>query len=44
MIARTESGRYAFIVFTMRRHGDEVFVRPISARYMHLKETKDYVG
>jgi uncharacterized protein len=41
-IARTASGRYAFIVFTMRHYEDEVLVRPISARYMHLKEARNY--
>ena len=35
-------GRRVFIVFTLRRKGDEVLVRPISARYMHKKEIQAY--
>ena len=31
-----------FIVFTFRRKGDEVLIRPVSARYMHKKETEAY--
>ena len=41
-IGRTERGRGVFIVFTLRRKGDEVLVRPISARYMHKKEIQAY--
>jgi len=37
-IGRTDKGRSVFIVFTLRREGDEVLIRPISARYMHKKE------
>ena len=37
-IGRTEKGRAVFIVFTLRRKGDELLIRPISARYMHKKE------
>jgi uncharacterized DUF497 family protein len=32
----------AFIVFTLRRTGDEVLIRPASARYMHKKEMETY--
>jgi hypothetical protein len=39
---RTEKGRGVFIVFTLRRKGDEVLIRPISARYMHKKEIEAY--
>ena len=39
-IGRTERGRGVFIVFTLRRKGDEALVRPISARYMHRKEVE----
>jgi hypothetical protein len=35
-------GRGVFIVFTLRRKGDEVLIRPISARYMHKKEIEAY--
>jgi len=31
-----------FIVFTLRRKGDELLIRPISARYMHKKEIDAY--
>jgi len=41
-IGRTEKGRGVFIVFTFRRKGDEVLIRPVSARYMHKKETEAY--
>jgi uncharacterized protein len=37
-IGRTEKGRGVFIVFTLRRKGDEMLIRPVSARYMHEKE------
>jgi uncharacterized DUF497 family protein len=41
-IGRTQAGRYAFVVFTPRIKDDDVWVRPISARYMHRKEIKKY--
>ena len=41
-IGRTEKGRGVFIVFTLRRKGDEALVRPISARYMHKQEIEAY--
>ena len=41
-IGRTDEGRGVFIVFTLRRKGDELLIRPISARYMHKKEIDDY--
>ena len=31
-----------FIVFTLRRKGDEVLIRPAGARYMHKKEIQAY--
>lgn len=31
-----------FIVFAFRDKGDEVLIRPISARYMHQKEIEAY--
>jgi uncharacterized protein len=37
-IARTDKGRGIFIVFTLRRKGEDTLIRPISARYMHKKE------
>jgi uncharacterized DUF497 family protein len=41
-IGKTEKGRGVFIVFTLRREGDEVLILPISARYMHRKEVEAY--
>lgn len=38
-IGRTESGRFVFVVFTIR---DGKRIRPISARYMHAKEIRAY--
>ena len=36
----TAKGRNLFVVFTLRRKGKDVLIRPISARYMHRKEVK----
>ena len=41
-IGRSGEGRAVFVVFTMRRQGDERLIRPISARYMHKKEAAHY--
>ena len=41
-IGRTENGRAIFVVFTIRRRGGDVLIRPISARYMHKKEAEHY--
>ena len=41
-IGRTEKGLGVFIIFTLRRKGDELLIRPISARYMHKKEIEAY--
>jgi uncharacterized DUF497 family protein len=41
-VGRTDKGRGVFIVFTLRRNGDELLIRPISARYMHKKEIDAY--
>jgi uncharacterized DUF497 family protein len=38
----TDKGRGVFIIFTLRRKGDELLIRPISARYMHKKEIEVY--
>ncbi len=37
-----DKGRGVFMVFTLRRRGDELLIRPISARYMHKKEIDGY--
>lgn len=38
VIGRTESGRFVFVVFTLRN----TLIRPIGARYMHAKEVRTY--
>jgi uncharacterized DUF497 family protein len=37
-IGTTEEGRSLFVSFTLRQRGEETYIRPISARYMHRKE------
>jgi uncharacterized DUF497 family protein len=39
---RAPTGRHVFVVFTYRQRGRTVYVRPISARYMHRKEVESY--
>jgi uncharacterized DUF497 family protein len=41
-IGRSQDGRGVLIVFTLRRKGGEMLVRPISARYMHARELGQY--
>lgn len=41
-IGQTAAGRYVFLVFMLRKHGESTLLRPISARYMHMKEIKHY--
>lgn len=41
-IGKTASGRSVFLVFTIRERGGKRFIRPVSARYMHRKEVKNY--
>lgn len=41
-IAKSEDGRYVFIVFTLRQEKTYALIRPISARYMHRKEVDAY--
>jgi uncharacterized DUF497 family protein len=41
-IGRTETNRYAFVVFTPRERESGPVLRPISARYMHRKEIEKY--
>lgn len=35
---RSATGRALFVIFTVREHDGGLYVRPISARYMHAKE------
>jgi uncharacterized protein len=41
-VGRTRDGRAIFVVYTLRRHGNDLRIRPISARYMHTKEIATY--
>ncbi len=41
-IGSTATGRYIFVVFTIRQKFGKNFIRPISARYMHQKEIEHY--
>lgn len=41
-IGVTAKGRRLFVVFTWRKRGDELLLRPVSARYMHAKEIAAY--
>jgi uncharacterized protein len=41
-IGRTEDGRGVLLVFTLRRREEGIFIRPVSARYMHRKEVEYY--
>lgn len=41
-IGRTSRGRPVFVVFTERGQGQGVKIRPISARYMHRGEARNY--
>jgi uncharacterized DUF497 family protein len=42
VFGKTTAGRAIFVVFTLRRRGDHILIRPISARYMHGNEVKSY--
>ena len=39
---RVAGGRYVFVVFTLRPVEKETLIRPISARYMHVREIEFY--
>ena len=41
-VGRNQAGRPMFIAFTFREVGIQVFIRPVSARYMHNKEIEKY--
>ncbi len=41
-IGKSDDRRSIFLVFTLRKHHGETFIRPISARYMHQKEVEHY--
>ena len=41
-IGRAHDARWIFIAFTIRKKEEGVFIRPISARFMHEKEVRHY--
>jgi uncharacterized DUF497 family protein len=41
-IGRTPRGRLAMVVFTPRIRQGAVLLRPLSARFMHLREARKY--
>jgi uncharacterized protein len=41
-VGRDGNGKAVFVVFTMRQRGEDWFIRPISARYMHRREIAAY--
>lgn len=41
-VGQNAEGRYLFIVYTLRQQGEDTLLRPISARYMHDKEIRNY--
>jgi uncharacterized DUF497 family protein len=41
-IGTTAASRHVLIAFTYRTLGEERFIRPISARFMHAKEIQHY--
>jgi uncharacterized protein len=41
-VGKTRSGRFVFLVFTLRERDGQTYIRPISARYMHRKEVESY--
>lgn len=41
-VGRSRSGRAMFVVFAFRSKNGELFIRPISARFMHAREVKRY--
>jgi uncharacterized DUF497 family protein len=41
-VGENENGRPLMVIFTFRFSSDQVFVRVLSARYMHKKERRNY--
>lgn len=41
-VGRNRQGRPMFVAFALRQRDGQHFIRPISARYMHVKEAKRY--
>ncbi|WP_435368422.1 hypothetical protein [Sphingomonas faeni] len=41
-IGTSRSGRYVFLAFTWRERDSANLIRPVRARYMHVKEVQHY--
>jgi hypothetical protein len=41
-VGRTAQGRPLFVAFTIRERFGQPTIRPVSARYMHEREAKNY--
>ena len=41
-IGKTDQNRHVIVAFTFRNAKDGLLLRPISARYMHMKEVESY--
>ena len=41
-VGRSLSGRLMFVAFTIREMEGKKFIRPVTARYMHKKESERY--
>src|SRR5712672_438481 len=41
-VGRNAAGRPVFVAFTFRQQGRKRLIRPVSARYMHRKESEAY--
>lgn len=41
-VGRTAEGKPLFVAFTFRRIAGQLFIRPVSARYMHKREITRY--
>jgi hypothetical protein len=41
-VGRTAAGRAIFVAFTFRHKGRKRLIRPVSARYMHRRESEAY--
>ena len=41
-VGQSLTGRYVFVAFTLRQIDERRLIRPISARFMHLKEVRHY--
>ena len=41
-VGQAHTGRYLFVVFTIRARLGKRLIRPVSARYMHKKELRRY--